>query len=92
MALPAPGNPLSANMINVEGNRSGTALAPLGGQTGTAAAGSLVKLFENASPSGVNQNSPYNYSDFYGKSFGTARLCQNKRTCQSQPMILAKMT
>jgi hypothetical protein len=73
MALPAPGNPLSANMINVEGNRSGTANAPLGGQTGTAAAGSLVKLFENASPSGVNQNSPYNYSDFYGKSFGTAR-------------------
>ena len=73
MVLPAPGNPLSANMINVEGNRSGTALAPLGGQTGTAAAGSLVKLFENASPSGVNQNSPYNYSDFYGKSFGTAR-------------------
>ena len=73
MALPAPGNPISANMINVEGNRSGTTQAPLGVQTGTAGAGSLVKLFENASPSAVDQNSPYNYSDFYGKSFGTAR-------------------
>ena len=29
MALPAPGNPISANMINVEANRTGTTYAPL---------------------------------------------------------------
>ena len=26
MALPAPGNPISANMINVEANRTGTTM------------------------------------------------------------------
>tara|TARA_R100001369_G_C3222076_1_gene150281 strand:+ start:18 stop:473 length:456 start_codon:yes stop_codon:yes gene_type:complete len=61
--------PLKASLINVEGGRASGANAPLGGATGTAAAGSLVKLFENASPSGVSQSSPYAYSDFEGKSF-----------------------
>ena len=29
MSLPAPGNPISANMINVEANRTGNDYAPL---------------------------------------------------------------
>ena len=61
--------PLKASLINVEGGRASGANAPLGGATGTAAAGSLIKLFEG---SGVNQNSPYAYSDFDGKSYAQA--------------------
>ena len=45
MALPAPGNPISANMINVEATRSGTANAPMSGSSATPQAGSLVKLY-----------------------------------------------
>jgi hypothetical protein len=61
--------PLKASLINVEGGRASSANAPLGGATGTATAGSLIKLFEG---SGVNQQSPYAYSDFDGKSYAQA--------------------
>ena len=44
MALPGPGNSISANQINVEANRSGTANAPLSGTSSTPQAGSLVKI------------------------------------------------
>ena len=66
MALPAAGNPISANMINVEATRSGTANAPLSGTSSTPQAGSLVKIYED---SGVNQSAPHAYSEFYSKSF-----------------------
>jgi hypothetical protein len=70
MALPAPGNPISANMINVEASRSGTANAPLSGTSSTPQAGSLVKIYATASPP-VNQVAPHAYSEFYGRSFPT---------------------
>ena len=68
MALPAPGNSISANQINVEATRSGTANAPLAGASadGTPQAGSLVKIYEAA---GVNQSAPHAYSEFYSKSY-----------------------
>ena len=69
MGLPSSGI-ISASDINIEAARLGTTNAPLGIQTGTAGDGSLVKLYEDATPSpGVDQNSPYAYSDFYGKSY-----------------------
>jgi len=64
MTLPAPGNSISANQINVEATRSGTANAPLSGTSATPQAGSLVKIYEN---SGVNQVAPHKYSEFYSK-------------------------
>ena len=68
MGLPASGI-IKASDINIEAARVGTTNAPLGIQTGTAGEGSLVKLYDDATPSPVDQNSPYAYSDFYGKSF-----------------------
>ena len=68
MALPASGI-IKASDINLEAARATSANAPLGVQTGTAGAGSLVKLYDTATPSPVDQNSPYAYSDFYGKSY-----------------------
>jgi len=68
MALPASGI-IKASDINLEAARATSANAPLGVQTGTAGAGSLVKLYDDATPSPVDQNSPYAYSDFYGKSY-----------------------
>ena len=68
MTLPAPGNSISANQINVEATRSGTANAPLSGTSSTPQAGSLVKIYEN---SGVNQTAPHAYSEFYSKTFST---------------------
>jgi hypothetical protein len=73
MALPAPGNPISANMINVEASRTGTTNAPLSGSSATPQTGSLVKLYANASPTPVNQVAPHAYSEFYSKSFGPTR-------------------
>ena len=72
MTLPAPGNSISANQINVEAERSGTSNAPLSGSSSTPQAGSLVKIYED---SGVNQVAPHKYSEFYSKTFtptGTA--------------------
>ena len=68
MGLPSSGT-ISASDINIEAARVGTTNAPLGIQTGTAGEGSLVKLYDDATPSPVDQNSPYAYSDFYGKSY-----------------------
>jgi len=67
MTLPASGE-ISANDINVEANRSGTANAPLSGTSSTPQAGSLVKIYED---SGVNQSAPHSYSEFYGKTYAT---------------------
>jgi hypothetical protein len=70
MALPQPGNPISANMINVEASRAGnTANTKLAGAS-TPAAGSLVKIYATASPP-VNQVAPHKFSEFYGRSFPT---------------------
>lgn len=66
MTLPAPGNSISANQINVEAERSGTSNAPLSGSSSTPQTGSLVKIYED---SGVNQVAPHKYSEFYGKTF-----------------------
>ena len=68
MTLPSAGNPIGANQINVEANRSGTANAPLSGTSSTPQAGSLVKIYEN---SGVNQSAPHAYSEFYSKTYST---------------------
>lgn len=68
MTLPAPGNPISANMINVEATRSGTTNAPMSGTSATPQTGSLVKLY--APPdSDVDQTAPHAYSEFYSKSW-----------------------
>ena len=66
MALPAPGNSISASQINVEATRSATANAPLSGSSSTPQTGSLVKIYVD---SGVNQSAPHAYSEFYSKSF-----------------------
>ena len=68
MALPAPGNPISANMINVEATRSGTTNAPLSGSSATPQTGSLVKLYAPPN-SNVDQTAPHSYSEFYSKSW-----------------------
>jgi len=65
MALPAPGNPISANMINVEATRTGTTYAPLS-VNAVPVTTSLVGLYVD---SGVNQIAPHAYSEFYSKSF-----------------------
>lgn len=65
MALPAPGNPISANMINVEANRTGTTYAPLS-VNAIPVTTSLIGLYVD---SGVNQVAPHAYSEFYSKSF-----------------------
>ena len=65
MSLPAAGNPISANMINVEAQRTGTTFAPLSGNL-VPITTSLVGLYVN---SGVNQSAPHAYSEFYGKTY-----------------------
>ena len=68
MTLPAPGNPISANMINVEATRSGTANAPMSGSSATPQTGSLVKLYAPPN-SDVDQTAPHAYSEFYSKTW-----------------------
>ena len=58
MALPQPGNPISANMINVEASRAGTTANTKLAGASTPAAGSLVKIYAVASPP-VNQVAPH---------------------------------
>ena len=65
MALPAPGNPISANMINVEANRTGSTYAPLSVNQ-IPVSTSLIGLYVD---SGVNQVAPHKYSEFYSKTF-----------------------
>ena len=65
MALPAPGNPISANMINVEANRTGTTYAPLSVNE-IPVSTSLIGLYVD---SGVNQLAPHKYSEFYSITF-----------------------
>lgn len=71
MVLPSSG-PLSASMILAECHESGVAF--LSGPTSTPAAGSMVKLYENATPTPVNQVAPHAYSEFYGKSCGKNKI------------------
>ena len=71
MALPSSG-PISACMINVEAGLTSTTCAFLSGPTATPATDSMVKLYENASPSPVGQTAPHAYSEFYGKTFAGA--------------------
>jgi hypothetical protein len=78
MTLPVSGQ-ISANDINVEATRSGTANAPLSGTSSTPQAGSLVKIYEN---SGVNQSAPHSYSEFHGKSY-TSVTAYSSSTTQS---------
>ena len=54
MSLPAPGNPISANMINVEANRTGSTYAPLSVNQ-IPVSTSLIGLYVD---SGVNQAAP----------------------------------
>ena len=68
MALPSSG-PISACMINVEAGLTSTTCAFLSGPTSTPATDSMVKLYENATPTPVNQTAPHAYSEFYGKTF-----------------------
>ena len=71
MALPSSG-PISASMIMVEAGCNISAVAALtGNSTSTPAAGSMVKLYENAQPTPVNQTAPHAYSEFYSKYFIT---------------------
>tara|TARA_Y100000389_G_scaffold1194_1_gene1227 strand:- start:1379 stop:2302 length:924 start_codon:yes stop_codon:yes gene_type:complete len=70
MALPNAYEPLSASMIMVEAGQSSDSKASLSGPTSTPAVGSMVKLYENATPTPVNQVAPHAYSEFYGKTFG----------------------
>lgn len=71
MTLPAPGNSISANQINVEATRSGTANAPLSGTSSTPQAGSLIKIYED---SGVNQVAPHKYSEFFSKTYAGGNI------------------
>ena len=68
MALPSSG-PISACMINVEAGLSSTTCAFLSGPTATPATDSMVKLYNSATPTPVNQVAPHAYSEFYGKTF-----------------------
>ena len=68
MSLPAPGNPISANMINVEAQRTGTNNAALS-VNAIPVPTSLVGLYVS---SGVNQVAPHAYSEFYSKTYVTA--------------------
>jgi len=69
MALPNAYAPLSASMIMVEAGQSADAVAFLSGPTSTPAAGSMVKLYDSATKTPVNQNAPHAYSEFYSKTF-----------------------
>lgn len=70
MALPSSG-PISASMIMAEAGCNISAVAALtGNSTSTPATGSMVKLYENAQPTPVNQTAPHAYSEFYSKYFG----------------------
>jgi hypothetical protein len=64
MSLPAPGNPISANMINVEANRTGSTYAPLSVNQ-IPVSTSLIGLYVD---SGVNQAAPHKYSEFFSKT------------------------
>ena len=68
MALPIGGT-ISASMINTESATVSTNNAPLSGNSSTPQAGSLVKRYDDATPTPVNQVAPHAYSEFYGKSF-----------------------
>ncbi len=73
MALPSSG-PISACMINVEANLTSTTCAFLSGPTSTPATDSMVKLYDNATPTPVNQVAPHAYSEFYGKTFSSPTI------------------
>ena len=71
MGLPSSGE-MKASMINVEAARAANKANTKTGGDGASsdpADGSLVKLYNDATPSPVDQNAPYAYSEFYGKSF-----------------------
>ena len=68
MALPSSGT-ISASMINTESATVSTTTAPLSGTSSTPQNGSLVKRYDTATPTPVNQIAPHAYSEFYGKSF-----------------------
>ena len=68
MALPI-GGAISASMINTESATVSTNNAPLSGNSSTPQTGSLVKRYDDATPTPVNQVAPHAYSEFYGKSF-----------------------
>ena len=68
MALPIGGT-ISASMINTESATVSTNTAPMSGTSSTPQPGSLVKRYNNATPTAVNQVAPHAYSEFYGKSF-----------------------
>ena len=68
MALPSSGA-ISASMINTESATVSTNVAPLSGTSSTPQNDSLVKRYDTATPTPVNQNAPHAYSEFYGKSF-----------------------
>ena len=77
MPLPPAFKPLSASMIMAEADQSITAVAALtGNSTSTPAEGSMVKLYENALSTPVNQTAPHAYSEFYGKYFGRRDICR----------------
>ena len=76
MTLPVSGQ-ISANDINVEATRSGTANAPLSGTSSTPQAGSLVKIYED---SGVNQSAPHSYSEFHGKTYASSTAYDSSTT------------
>jgi len=72
MALPAAYAPLSASMIMGEADQpAGARAALVNNSTAIPLANSMTKLYENASPSGVNQTAPFAYSEFYSKSIGS---------------------
>jgi hypothetical protein len=68
MALPSSGT-ISASMINIESAAVSSSNAPLSGDSSTPQNGSLVKRFDDATPTPVDQNAPHAYSEFYGKTF-----------------------
>lgn len=78
MALPAPGNPISASMINTEANRSSSFIAPLSGNNSTPQVGSLVKIY-SPPDSNVNQIAPHKFSEFYLKSWNGRNSIQFKQ-------------
>ena len=68
MAIPSSGT-ISASMINTESATVSTTNAPLSGTSSTPQNGSLVKRYDTATPTPVNQVAPHAYSEFYSKSF-----------------------
>jgi len=68
MGLPSSGT-ISASMINTESATVSTTNAPLSGSSSTPQDDSLVKRYDDATPTPVDQNAPHAYSEFYGKSF-----------------------